>query len=93
MMNLVPKIRNFIDDPKNPGNLNYLWFKDMPRIRQFIWNKGHREQPHKFTTWKSSAQHGSVILYVPATSWSPSSGAVSPDIIVACHHVHSRFST
>jgi len=69
MMNLVPKIRNFIDDPKNPGNLNYLWFKDLPRIRQFIRSKGLREQPHQFTTWKPSAQHGSVILYVPATTW------------------------
>ena len=69
MMNLVPKIRNFIDDPKNPGNLNYLWFKDLPRIRRFIRTKGLREQDYQFTTWKPSAQHDSVLLYVPWTSW------------------------
>lgn len=69
MMNLVPKIRNFIDDPKTPGNLNYLWFKDMPRIKQYIRKKGLKEQPHQFTTWRRSAQHGSALLFVPSTPW------------------------
>jgi len=67
--NLVPKIRHFIDDPKKAGNLDYFWFKDLPRIRRFIKANDLDTQPYQYTVFRSGAEHGGRILFLPMTSW------------------------
>jgi hypothetical protein len=68
-MNLAPKIRNFIDDPQKAGNLDFLWFKDFPRIKKIIANNNLNKKPHQYITIQSGAEHRSRLLYVPETSW------------------------
>jgi hypothetical protein len=73
-MNLAPRIRNFIDDPKTPGNMNYLWYKDLPRIRAYIKERKLPYKANQFTTWQPSESVPSAILYVPTTSWTTKVG-------------------
>jgi len=68
--NLVPKIRQFIDDPVKPGNLDFFWFKDLPRIKRFIRTNGLDTKPYQYTVWQTGTdQSRGRILYVPKTSW------------------------
>lgn len=67
--NLAPRIRNFIDDPAVPGNMNYRWYKDLPRLRAFVRNGGLGYAPEQFTTWSPSASVPPAILFVPSTTW------------------------
>ncbi|MCL1904511.1 MAG: hypothetical protein FWG19_00075 [Methanomassiliicoccaceae archaeon] len=67
--NLVPKIRQFIDDPVKAGNLDFYWFKDLPRIRRFIKMRGLETDPFQYIVWQPGADHKGQILFVPETSW------------------------
>ena len=66
---LVPKIRQFIKDPKNPGNLNYHWYKDIPRIRKYIEANKLPYHYNQFTTIASKPGVIPLLFFVPKTSW------------------------
>jgi len=68
-MNLAPKIRQFIDDPVKAGNLDNLWFKDLPRIKKMISVSNLDMKPHQYIVIQHGSEHKGRFLYIPQTSW------------------------
>ena len=67
--NLVPKIRYFIDDPNKGGNMDFLWFKDLPKIKRFIKANRLDKKPYQYITWQGGAGYTPHLVFLPATSW------------------------
>lgn len=68
--NLVPRIRNFEDDPNVPGYCGVLWKKDTVVASDFIRQyPGLGLKPRDITTMAMSSYDEPLPMMIPSTSW------------------------
>ncbi len=68
-MSVGPAFRNFINDPKYPGNLTARWKKDLALNRRYIASKGLSWDPRELMTVRSFDMDRPIFLRVPVTEW------------------------
>jgi len=68
-MSVGPAFRNFINDPKYPGNLTARWKKDLALNKRYIMSKGLSWDPREIMMVKSFDMDRPIFLRVPVTEW------------------------
>ncbi len=68
-MSVGPAFRNFINDPKYPGNLTARWKKDLALNRRYITSRGLSWDPRELMMVKSFDMDRPIFLRVHATEW------------------------
>lgn len=67
--NIVPRARNFYDDPNKPGYVNVRWRKNPQLARDFIRSRKAEISPKQLITVQMSQEHTPELMYVGSSPW------------------------
>lgn len=68
-MSIGPAFRNFLNNPKYPGNVTAMWKKDLAHNKQYIKSKGLPWNPKELMSVMNFDMDEPVFLRVPVTEW------------------------
>lgn len=68
-MSIGPAFRNFLNDPKYPGNVTAMWKKDLALNRNYIRSHGLSWNPKELMSVMNFDMDEPIFLRVPITEW------------------------
>ncbi len=68
-MSVGPAFRNYLNDPKYPGNLTAKWKKDLALNRRYIASRRLRWDPRELMLVKNFDMDRPIFLRIPVTEW------------------------
>lgn len=86
-----PAFRNWINDPKYPGNLTAEWKKDLGWNARFIQEKGLKASPKAFIFARNYNWKKPKLINVPVTEWTRTKEDIRPGQYCYDHEASATF--
>ena len=86
-----PAFRNWINDPKYPGNLTAEWKKDLSWNSKFIQEKGLKASPKAFIFARNYNWKKPKLINVPVTEWTRTKEEIRPGQYCYDHEASATF--
>ena len=86
-----PAFRNWINDPKYPGNLTAEWKKDLSWNARYIQEKGLKASPKAFIFARNYNWKKPKLINVPITEWTRTKEEIRPGQYCYDHEASATF--